>query len=291
MRVIDAHVHLYPPEANRDPAAWAAARGEVDWALMCARRRKSGVPVQTFPSVDELLREMDRAQVARSLLLGWYWLDAATCAEQNSFFAECVRAHPDRLSAFATVQPRDGAEIAQDEVHRAAQAGLSGLGELCPPAQGYEVDGPEFGAVLGAAAEYNWPVNLHVTDPDGRDYPGRVETPLDQFLWLASTWPQLDFVLAHWGGLLPLRDAAARTLPNLFYDTAASPLLYDEGIWQRFLAVVPADHVWFGSDFPLNNYPAVDAVPAMDRLINEAQGAGVPVSVLGENVARRLDLR
>jgi predicted TIM-barrel fold metal-dependent hydrolase len=24
MPVIDAHVHLYPPELNRDPAGWAA---------------------------------------------------------------------------------------------------------------------------------------------------------------------------------------------------------------------------------------------------------------------------
>jgi len=26
-RVIDSHVHLYPPELNRDPAGWAAAQG------------------------------------------------------------------------------------------------------------------------------------------------------------------------------------------------------------------------------------------------------------------------
>jgi len=97
-------------------------------------------------------------------------------------------------------------------------------------------------------------------------------------------------VLAHWGGLLPLRDPTARNQPNLYYDTAASPLLYDNSVWARFLALVPAERVWFGSDFPLNNYPKRDAEPSMRRLITEAMGEGVPPAVMAENVARRLAL-
>jgi len=31
--IIDAHVHLYPTEIDRDPAAWAAAQGEAHWAF------------------------------------------------------------------------------------------------------------------------------------------------------------------------------------------------------------------------------------------------------------------
>ena len=65
--------------------------------------------------------------------------------------------------------------------------------------------------VLRLAGERKVPVNLHVTDPASRPYPGRVETPLADFARLARAWPQVSFVLAHWGGLLPLVDADALT--------------------------------------------------------------------------------
>jgi predicted TIM-barrel fold metal-dependent hydrolase len=86
---------------------------------------------------------------------------------------------------------------------------------------------------------------------------------------LARKYPRTTFILAHWGGLLPLRHPGALKLPNVYYDTAASPLLYREDIWRRFLAAVPNDRVLFGSDYPLNVYPGIDAEPNMARLIAE----------------------
>ncbi|MEO7414315.1 MAG: amidohydrolase, partial [Opitutaceae bacterium] len=91
MNVIDAHVHLYPPEINADPATWAARAGEAHWATLATRRRASGSAAQAFPSVDQLLREMDGAGVERAVLLGWYWLKPESCTLQNRFHAECVR--------------------------------------------------------------------------------------------------------------------------------------------------------------------------------------------------------
>lgn len=275
-RVIDSHVHLYPPEVNLDPVGWGAAQGEPHWATLCTRRRKNGAPVQGFPSVDELLAEMDRAGVERAVLLGWYWERAENCSRQNRFFAECVRAHPDRLSAFATVQPAaGGAAAAVAEMRRAREDGLVGLGELSPHAQGYAADGAEFAAVLAAAAEWRWPVNLHVTDARGPAYPGRTETPLEDFCGLARAWPAVRFVLAHWGGGCALRDDAGEIFENVSYDTAASPLLYEVGIWSRFMAEVGVNKVLFGSDYPLNNYPQAGPDAEMGRLLSEVRRAGL----------------
>jgi predicted TIM-barrel fold metal-dependent hydrolase len=290
MRVIDAHVHLYPAEVNRDPDAWARGHGELEWAAMCTRRRKSGRPVQGFPSVDELLRAMDAAGVERAVLLGWYWHHEATCSLQNRFFATCVRAHPDRLSAFATVQPKAGRAAVQAELTRAHADGLIGLGELSPHSQHHGLDEPGFRAALELCARWRWPVNLHVTDPNMRDYPGRVMTPLEDFMPLAREWPRVDFILAHWGGLLPLRDPNAVAMPNLYYDTAASPLIYDDSVWARFLHTVPAERVLFGSDFPLDLFPREPDGPEMQRFIAEAHRVGVPDSVLGGNAAKLLRL-
>src|SRR5205823_1022680 len=79
MRIIDAHVHLYPADVDRDPAAWAAAQGEGHWAILCTRKRRDGQPVQTLPTVNQLLAAMDAAGIERAVLLGWYWEKPETC--------------------------------------------------------------------------------------------------------------------------------------------------------------------------------------------------------------------
>jgi predicted TIM-barrel fold metal-dependent hydrolase len=293
MPIIDAHVHLYPPEVNRDPVGWAAACGERHWAKLCTRRRKDGRGVQGFPGVEDLLRAMDAAGVTRAVLQGWYWEHPAACRMQNRFYAECVRTHPDRLSAFATLHPGAGPAAVIEEIQVACDAGLVGLGELSPHSQGCGIDDPGFGAALERAGQLGMPVNLHVTDPESRNYPGRVETPLADFVALAQRYPQTTFVLAHWGGLLPLRITVP--LPdNIFYDTAASPLLYGQDIWRRFCATVPAVKVLFGTDYPLNAYPAIDAEPNFTRLVAEAHRSELSAlqlkAIMAENAQRLLHL-
>lgn len=252
MRALDAHVHLYPAAVNRDPAAWAAANGEPHWATLCTRRRKDGRPVQLFPNVDELLRTMDAAGVERSVLLGWYWETPAACAQQNRFYADCVRAHPDRLSAFATVHPADGAALV--EVHWAREQGFCGLGELSPHSLGIAVGDPRWRDVLALAGELALPVNLHVTEPESRPFPGRVETPLEDFVTMARDFPRTRFILAHWGGGLAFQPRM-RAAANVWFDTAASPLLYGPDVWTQAVAAVGAERLLFGSDFPLRLYP------------------------------------
>lgn len=288
--MVDAHVHLYPPEVNRDPAGWAAAHGEAHWAALCTRRRKDGRPVQAFPTVDELLRAMDAAGVSRAVLLGWYWEQAASCRMQNNFYVDCVRQHPDRLSAFATVHPAMGVDGALEALAVARESGLIGVGELSPHSAGWAIDDPVLHAVLARAGEWGMPVNLHVTDPASGDFPGKVETPLEDFVELARTHPGTNFILAHWGGRLPL--VAGAPLPdNVYYDTAASPLLYPETVRRVFCERVPAGRVLFGSDYPLNPYPKIDAAPDMARLVAELHRSGLSAGnlrAIAEDNARRL---
>jgi uncharacterized protein len=290
--VIDAHVHLYPRDVDLDPAGWAAAQGERHWATLCTRKRRDGRCVQTLPTIDELLVAMDAAGVARSVLLGWYWEKPETCAWQNRFYARCIRAHPDRLSGFATLHPAAGREATLREMKQARDEGLIGVGELSPHSQAYPIDDAVFADVLDLAGELRMPVNLHVTDPASRPYVGRIETPLRDFVQLARAHPRTIFILAHWGGMLPLvdREANAAALPNVFYDTAASPLLYDAGVWSRVLPAFGADRVLFGSDFPLNLYPKLDELPGLVRLVNEAGAGGADHRLLGENAVRILGL-
>jgi predicted TIM-barrel fold metal-dependent hydrolase len=284
--IVDAHVHLYPPEVDRDPAGWATTQGERHWAVLCTRRRRDGRPVQTMPTLDALLRAMDDAGVTRAVMLGWYWEKPETCAWQNRFYADCIHRYPDRIAACAVFHPSAGREAMVEELRRARGEGLVGLGELSPHSQGFGIDDPVFCEALELAAEFEWPVNLHVTDPDSRPYPGRIETPLPDFMRLATEFSRTTIVLAHWGALLPLREPAALSLPNVYYDTAASPLLYDPGIWRRFCTVVPRERVLFGSDYPLNLYPRVSVAAEMQQFVAEAQAGGATADVLHDNAAR-----
>jgi predicted TIM-barrel fold metal-dependent hydrolase len=47
------------------------------------------------------------------------------------------------------------------------------------------------------ACENGWPINFHVTEPVGHDYPGRTPTPFEDFLWLAREYPKLKIILSH----------------------------------------------------------------------------------------------
>jgi predicted TIM-barrel fold metal-dependent hydrolase len=294
MPVIDAHVHLYPPELNRDPAGWAVRAGETHWAQLCTRQRRDGRPVQGFPSVEQLLRDMDAAGVARAVLLGWYWEKPETCAWQNRFYAACVREHPDRLSAFAALHPAAGRAATLAEVRRAHGEGLTGLGELSPHSQGHGTDDPGFREVLALAAELGLPVNFHVTDPASKNYPGRVETPLADFARLAREFPRTTFILSHLGGLLPLVDLSTVTLANLFYDTAALPLIYPPEALRRMLDAVGAERVLFGSDYPLILFPREEAEPGFGRFLTQVSAAKLTATeraaLLGGNAMRLLSL-
>ena len=291
--IIDSHVHLYAPEVAADPRGWAEARGETGWAELAAPL--SGPRLQGWSDVDTLLSDMDAAGVEQAVLLGWYWDRQETCVEQNNWYIDWVGRHPDRLRAFATVQPRAGVEAA-DELARAVEAGLCGLGELSPASQGFAMEHAGWIAVVERAVSLGVPVNLHVNEPVGRRHPGRLRDSLDDFVWLADRFPDLKLILAHWGGLLPffeLNKWVGSRMRHVYYDTAASPLLYDRAIFRAVIDRVGPERVLYGSDYPLRLYPREQSRPGFRRFLNEIAEAGLTEEerrlVLGENLRALLD--
>ncbi len=292
VRVIDAHVHLYPPEVNADPAGWARAAGEGHWATLSTRIRRNGTPVQGFLSVEELLRHMDAAGVDEAVLLGWYWETPAACERQNAFLRATVTAHPDRFRACAAWHPAMGAAV----VDEFAAQGFAGVGEVSPHSLG-SVDADAWDVLFGAAGKADLPVNLHVTDPRSRPFPGRVETPLGEIMAWAKRHTETTFVLAHGGGRMPWFLPEVLRLPNVFFDMAAFPLLYPPPGLDAWVAQCgPAKLLW-GSDHPLDLYPRHgDGVArSLARWRSEVAEAGwgdeVRSALMGGNAARVYRLR
>ena len=116
-----------------------------------------------------------------------------------------------------------------------------------------------------------WPINLHATEVVGRNHPGNVQTPLKDFLDMARNNPQLKLILAHWGGGLAffeLNPALRKNLKNVYYDTAATPLLYEPSIFRHMIGIVGADKILFGSDYPLRLYPKTQKDPDFSIFLN-----------------------
>jgi predicted TIM-barrel fold metal-dependent hydrolase len=288
--IVDCHIHMYAPEVFANPIAWGQARGEAWWTEAVAPAKRA--TIQGWADVPRLLADMDRAGIGRCVMLGWYWEQQATCNEQNGWFVDWIREHPDRLSAFAAVQPGAGQE-AIDALQRALDAGLCGIGEILPQAQGFTFEDPYWQRVVGIAIERNLPINLHVTDPLTISDAVTMPTPLSNFLRLAQQFTEAKFILAHWGGGIPFYELNPRVrahLQNVWYDTAASPLLYDTRIFRQVIDLVGADRILFGSDYPLLLYPRQIREPAFDRFLQDIAAAGLDKDekekILGSNFGR-----
>ena len=102
-----------------------------------------------------------------------------------------------------------------------------------------------------------------------------------------------DLFLKFWGSLAPL-IAKLKQLSNVYYDTAATPLLYRPDVYQAVINAVGSEKILFGSDYPLLIYPSQDREPGFSRFLQEIRESGLLSEelnlVLGDNAARLLGL-
>jgi predicted TIM-barrel fold metal-dependent hydrolase len=235
---------------------------------------------------------MDEAGISACVMLGWYWERQETCDLQNGWYLDWIRKYPGRLMGFAAVQPAAG-PAAADALGRALDAGLCGVGELLPQAQGFKLADPAWRRIVEIASSRHAPITLHATDPASGPAAGP-PTPLGDYLRLAREFPGANFILAHWGGGLAFRGPpeGKELPPNLYFDTAASPLLYESDVFPKAVERVGPSRIIYGSDYPLLTYPRDSRKPGFTRFLGELGGHGVPRAdleqVLGGNIRRLL---
>lgn len=274
--VIDSHVHHYPEELIKDPGSWADLHGEVYWRRLVVGERERA-SIQGWASTSKLLEDMQAAGIDKVVFQGWYWEHQNTCRVQNDWYMKCYKEHSTQIIPFACVQPRDGIR-ALDDLKLAYDEGACGVGEVFPEVQGFSMEDPIWLKIVEWAIEKELPITMHVTEPVGHDYLGRVESPLSEYLWLAQRYPELKLILSHWGGLLPFYEfnpVVRKVFKNVSYDTSASPLLYDTKIYRAVIDVVGADRILFGSDYPLRVFPKKQKEPDFVNCVWEVREAGL----------------
>lgn len=255
-QIWDSHVHLFPPEIYQNWDKYAAM--DETFANLTRKPANGKGTEEAWVNIEEALACADEAGVWGLGMQGWYWNDPGLMRLHNDYMAEALKKYPDRLRGFISVNPKFGRE-ALDEIERCASLGFSGIGELGPGGNGYDFEDPGFTAVLECAMAYDLPVCIHCGEPVGHKYPGKDMTSLSPLPEIVRKYPKLKLILAHMGGGLPfyaLNPRYRKHFQNVWYDMATNPLLYHISSIRAVIDMAGADHLLFGSDFPLLLYPS-----------------------------------
>lgn len=260
---IDMHQHYLPHSLAGHADAWQASL-------------HAGSRVQGYADVAVTLAAMDEASVDRCIWQGEYYQHHADCIDRNQRVTRAMQHAPQRLFAFAVVQPDHPQAL--DELDRCRGAGFVGVGELNPVAQRFQLRGAGFLRVVEYCVRWQWPLLLHVNEPVGDAYAGKVAVSLADIYGIAQQYPELRLILAHWGGGLWWYEQipqVRRVLRNVYYDSAATFHTYpdSERLLRMALEIVP-DKIMFGSDFPLKR--VAQAHPELHSFVEMFRRVGTP---------------
>ncbi|SUZ95273.1 uncharacterized protein METZ01_LOCUS48127 [marine metagenome] len=274
--VIDAHCHILPPSFSGRRAE--IAQRDATFAALLSD------PAATIASAEDLLSSMDRNGVERAMVMGMGWTDPDVAMEANDYIIQAVIDNPSRLTGFCSVNPAWG-DPAVTEVIRCSAAGLVGIGELHADTQSFDIGSVSAMApVMEMARSDRLPVLVHASEPVGHRYPGKGSTTPDKLYRFIQNFPGNVIICAHWGGGLPfysLMPEVKESLKNVYFDSAASPFLYNPKVFAIMSELVGEGKVLFASDYPLLD---------ISRLLEQARNAGlapdVETALLSGNVAK-----
>jgi len=275
--IIDFHTHIFPRDIRENRENFFPSEPAFKLLYQSAKSRLIGAA--------ELMGVMDRNRVDKSVIFGFPWKNSAVFKPHNDYIIEMVQKYPDRFIGLACFEPSGKNAVAEAE--RCIAAGIAGIGELAFYQTGIDERALDrLAPIMEMCADRDLPVLIHTNEPVGHDYHGKTPITLAQIYRLIKRFPANKIVLAHWGGGMfffgLMKKEVKQSLKNVYFDTAASPYLYDAQIYQIAAKIIGVDKILFGSDYPL--------LPP-SRYLNEMAEAGLTQSQLakisGEN-ARQL---
>lgn len=285
----DSHVHLFPPEIYHH---WKTYAKKDPWFAMLTKKPKNQKGTEeAWANAEEALQCADDAGIHGLVMQGWYWNDEGLIRFHNDYMYEMMKKYPNRLKAFCCINPKYKDKAIQ-EIQRCSNLGFQGIGELGPGGNGYNFEDPDFIEVLNCADFYHLPVCIHCGEPVGHQYPGKDTTSLAPLPSLFRKYPDLTFMLAHLGGGLPFYELNPKykgLFKNVYYDTAANPLLYRIESFRAVITLIGNKRLLYGSDFPLLLYPSKSRQMDQSMFVNDIRkNAGLTEeeweNIMGKNL-------
>ena len=275
--IIDFHTHIVPPQVKENRSYYV--KQDPCFATFYSN------PKAKLITAEELIASMNQAGIDRSVVLNIAWGSHELCRWSNDYIIDSINRYPERLIGFCSIQPRDSEAIA--ELKRCANEGIKGIGEMRADIQCFDMGDKDFVEPVAEVAQSHGLIILtHASEPAGHSYPGKGTITPEILYRFITNFPGLRIVLAHWGGGLPfyaLMPEVAEALKNVYFDTAASPFLYHDQVFNQVAELVGADKILFGSDYPLiAQERAIKSITALD-LPEKARD-----KILGQNAKRLL---
>lgn len=244
--VIDFHTHIFPSFFRKKRDRFFPEEPDFEHLYQSPKSKLAGRK--------ELLENMDREEIHRSIIFGFPWHNPEHFKRHNDYIIESVQQYPERFIGFCCFSPL--AKQTQKETERCLEAGLSGVGELAIYHSDFSLkDIPSFKDLMEICLHYDVPLLLHTNEPVGHSYPGKTPMILRDLYNLLKTYPSNRIVLAHWGGGLffyaLMKKEVREVLTNVWFDTAASPYLYIPDIYRVAGEIIGFNKILFGSDYPL----------------------------------------
>jgi predicted TIM-barrel fold metal-dependent hydrolase len=276
--IIDCHVHLLPRDVQKDRSQFIH-RDFAFASLYSSEKAK-------LASGEQIIEYLDKSAIDRAVVFGFPWVDSDLIRRNNDEVWDFHHRNPDRIIPFAVLSPR-GNEADSLEAERTIADGFVGIGELAMYHGGWSPENLEaISPCLSVAEETGAPVMIHVNEPVGHSYPGKIPIDFQGLLRLISARPAVNFILAHFGGgifIYGLMPEVGKILTHTYFDTAASPFLYDFRVFEVACRILGPEKIVFGSDFPLLSLPRY--LKELDKTdLDETIRDGI----LGKNVLKLL---
>jgi predicted TIM-barrel fold metal-dependent hydrolase len=278
--IIDCHTHIFPDEVRKDRRAFCEKDKGFSSIYKDSKTRMAGV--------EDLIASMDASGVDRSVICGFPWGRPDLCSLHNQYLMESASRYPNRLIVFISLL-FSTPDWSEKELDRGMmKGGAKGVGEIAfydREMGSQDIDSMK--PILTQMEKHGIPILLHTNERLGHSYPGKGVTPLERFYELILSFPNLPILLAHWGGGLPfyeLMPEVAKSMVNVYYDTAASPFLYSKRIYAIASEIVGAEKILFGTDFPLLSPPRY-----FQELKESGLSEGDQEKILGLNFSRLIE--
>jgi uncharacterized protein len=271
--IVDSHVHLLPKRVRSDRTPFC--QSDLAFGSIYSSEKAKLV------SEDDIIAYLDASGIDQAVVFGFPWEDHDLVRENNDEIWEFHERHPDRVIPFAVLSTVGG-ERAYEEAFRTVTNGFAGIGELAMYHSGWSLEDFEsLSPSLELAETWQVPVLIHVNEPVGHDYPGKIPVDFRGLLRIIKANPNVDFILAHFGGgmfVYALMPEIAKIMARTYVDTAASPYLYEARVFDVVSRIMGPDKILFGSDFPLLR------LPRYEKQLNESGVDGsLRDGILGEN--------
>ena len=243
MKIIDAHVHIFP-----DKIAVKASQSISDFYTL---------QVRYDGTVDTLLKVSEPAGVEQFTVHS-VATTAAQVSSINSFIADTVKKYPGRFYGFATLHP-DCNDI-EGEIEACISHGLHGI-KLHPDFQCFEADSPA-AMRMYEIIDNRLPVLIHAGDfrkPYSK--PSRI-------LNMCRAFPRQTVIAAHLGGWSEW-DECPKQLADcgIYVDTCSSQGFLLPHRVRELIDIFTPEKVFFGTDYPM--WSPAEEITALKKILRD----------------------